>query len=140
MQSLVNTLNASRTALTASTRLFAVATKNLVVDSSSSSSSLLFFSSEGKKESPAPPVPGVKAPPPKYSTALPLDILQRRVEMRNSEPGLQEGDEIEFVNPPSSTGGEAPTWERDPRESGGPSGPEPTRYTDWERNGRCYDF
>ncbi|KAG0465432.1 hypothetical protein HPP92_019596 [Vanilla planifolia] len=22
----------------------------------------------------------------------------------------------------------------------GPSGPEPTRYGDWERNGRCYDF
>lgn len=25
-------------------------------------------------------------------------------------------------------------------EIGGPSGPEPTRYCDWERNGRCYDF
>ena len=23
---------------------------------------------------------------------------------------------------------------------GGPEGPEPTRYGDWERNGRCYDF
>ena len=27
-----------------------------------------------------------------------------------------------------------------PREIGGPSGPEPTRYGDWERNGRCHDF
>ena len=27
-----------------------------------------------------------------------------------------------------------------PREIGGPSGPEPTRYGDWERNGICYDF
>ena len=27
-----------------------------------------------------------------------------------------------------------------PREIGGPSGPEPTRYGDWERNGRCTDF
>lgn len=27
-----------------------------------------------------------------------------------------------------------------PREVGGPKGPEPTRYGDWERNGRCYDF
>jgi len=26
------------------------------------------------------------------------------------------------------------------RESGGPSGPEPTRFGDWERNGRCIDF
>ncbi len=26
------------------------------------------------------------------------------------------------------------------REIGGPKGPEPTRYGDWERNGRCSDF
>ncbi len=25
-------------------------------------------------------------------------------------------------------------------EHGGPDGPEPTRYGDWERNGRCSDF
>lgn len=27
-----------------------------------------------------------------------------------------------------------------PKEIGGPKGPEPTRYGDWERNGRCCDF
>ncbi len=27
-----------------------------------------------------------------------------------------------------------------PKEVGGPSGPEPTRYGDWERNGRVSDF
>lgn len=27
-----------------------------------------------------------------------------------------------------------------PREIGGPKGPEPTRYGDWERKGRCVDF
>lgn len=27
-----------------------------------------------------------------------------------------------------------------PREVGGPKGPEPTRFGDWERNGRCVDF
>ena len=27
-----------------------------------------------------------------------------------------------------------------PRELGGPVGPEPTRYGDWERKGRCIDF
>lgn len=26
------------------------------------------------------------------------------------------------------------------RETGGPTGPEPTRYGDWERGGRCIDF
>lgn len=32
------------------------------------------------------------------------------------------------------------TETRKPKEIGGPSGPEPTRYGDWERNGRCTDF
>lgn len=27
-----------------------------------------------------------------------------------------------------------------PKEIGGPKGPEPTRYGDWERKGRCVDF
>ena len=27
-----------------------------------------------------------------------------------------------------------------PEEIGGPEGPEPTRYGDWERKGICYDF
>ncbi len=26
------------------------------------------------------------------------------------------------------------------KETGGVSGPEPTRYGDWEHKGRCYDF
>lgn len=29
------------------------------------------------------------------------------------------------------------TW---PKEVGGSQGPEPTRYGDWENNGRCTDF
>jgi len=31
------------------------------------------------------------------------------------------------------------TGER-PRELGGRAGPEPTRFGDWEKNGRCIDF
>ncbi|MBC8025070.1 MAG: DUF1674 domain-containing protein [Steroidobacteraceae bacterium] len=27
-----------------------------------------------------------------------------------------------------------------PAEFGGPPGPEPTRFGDWEKNGRCIDF
>lgn len=27
-----------------------------------------------------------------------------------------------------------------PKESGGPKGPEPTRYGDWEKGGKCVDF
>ena len=34
----------------------------------------------------------------------------------------------------------SPEIESKPREIGGPKGPEPTRFGDWERNGRCTDF
>ena len=27
-----------------------------------------------------------------------------------------------------------------PEETGGPAGPEPTRFGEWERKGRCIDF
>jgi hypothetical protein len=30
--------------------------------------------------------------------------------------------------------------ERRPKEYGGRKGPEPTRFGDWEKNGRCIDF
>ncbi len=29
---------------------------------------------------------------------------------------------------------------KEPKEIGGPKGPEPTRYNDWEKAGRCVDF
>lgn len=32
------------------------------------------------------------------------------------------------------------TKSQSPKEIGGPKGPEPTRYGDWEKNGRCIDF
>ena len=41
------------------------------------------------------------------------------------------------VEQPPST---RPSPGRPPREIGGPKGPEPTRYGDWEVNGRCTDF
>ena len=34
----------------------------------------------------------------------------------------------------------APAAEAAPKDTGGPKGPEPTRYGDWENNGRCTDF
>ncbi len=34
----------------------------------------------------------------------------------------------------------APVTKARPVEIGGPKGPEPTRYGDWERGGRCVDF
>jgi len=48
---------------------------------------------------------------------------------------------------PSEPNTEAATERREPdsaegmpKETGGPKGPEPTRYGDWEKNGRCIDF
>ena len=37
-------------------------------------------------------------------------------------------------------GGEAKKPAETPVESGGPKGKEPTRYGDWEINGKCVDF
>jgi hypothetical protein len=34
----------------------------------------------------------------------------------------------------------ADALQKRPREIGGPKGPEPTRYGDWEVGGRCTDF
>jgi hypothetical protein len=50
-----------------------------------------------------------------------------------AEPVNQAPDvsDVEAQKPPRS----AP-----PREIGGREGPEPTRFGDWEKNGRCIDF
>lgn len=42
--------------------------------------------------------------------------------------------------PDAPAAGTASKPKEQPREIGGPKGPEPTRYGDWERNGRCTDF
>jgi len=48
------------------------------------------------------------------------------------------------ADPVESDKNAEPSVKRDdsarPRELGGPAGPEPTRYGDWERKGRCIDF
>ncbi len=41
---------------------------------------------------------------------------------------------------PAAQAQKSGTGDREPREIGGPKGPEPTRYGDWEQNGRCTDF
>ena len=48
------------------------------------------------------------------------------------------------ADPPANGSGKIPRQPVDPtprpREIGGPKGPEPTRYGDWEVGGRCSDF
>lgn len=44
---------------------------------------------------------------------------------------------------PSETSENGPDTKRlaeTAKETGGPKGPEPTRYGDWERKGKCVDF
>lgn len=43
------------------------------------------------------------------------------------------------AQPSTPAVGKMPTETR-PKEIGGRNGPEPTRFGDWERNGRCIDF
>jgi len=72
-----------------------------------------------------------------------------------SAPGLAKGClspylrimSTEKSSPPEKPAAGAPVAEPDvqkpgakPAEHGGPPGPEPTRYGDWEKNGRCIDF
>lgn len=46
--------------------------------------------------------------------------------------------EAAALKPPPATAAPVPT--APVPETGGPKGPEPTRYGDWERKGRCSDF
>ena len=41
---------------------------------------------------------------------------------------------------PDTMASQNPAPARKPVEIDGPAGPEPTRYGDWERRGRCIDF
>jgi Protein of unknown function (DUF1674) len=52
--------------------------------------------------------------------------------------GMSEPRGTEKTTDSAST--ERPAPQPVPKEIGGPKGPEPTRYGDWEVNGRCTDF
>jgi hypothetical protein len=55
---------------------------------------------------------------------------ESKAETPESRPG-----EVGKDDTPSEAGGEA-----EAREVGGRDGPDPTRFGDWEKNGRCIDF
>lgn len=50
-----------------------------------------------------------------------------------------ETDKTAKPTPPAETADSEPKPSQSD-EVGGPKGPEPTRYGDWERKGRCIDF
>ena len=57
--------------------------------------------------------------------------------MNGSKPEAPRQDHREHVDSTTVDPRDPKTW---PREYGGQSGPEPTRYGDWEKGGRCTDF
>ena len=50
----------------------------------------------------------------------------------------QPSEQTDTKTPPDKAAQPAPSAPQ--QERGGPKGPEPTRYGDWENNGRCTDF
>jgi hypothetical protein len=69
-------------------------------------------------------------------TASPRPVVGRTVPVylqAMSEPRVAE-------KPTETEPSERPVPKPVPKEIGGPKGPEPTRYGDWEVNGRCTDF
>lgn len=52
-----------------------------------------------------------------------------------------QNDPNQVSRPEPDSGPEtAPAAAETEKEIGGPAGPEPTRYGDWEKAGRCIDF
>ena len=62
-----------------------------------------------------------------------------RLKFTNRRPQPRTGAVVSLNEVPVKTAGKAGAVER-PKEVGGPGGPEPTRYGDWERKGICVDF
>lgn len=83
-------------------------------------------------EGPPPPIPPVPPPPP--GPDLPEPPIEEPPGP-DQPPGTPE-DEPPAGDPPA----ERPLRMALPPEVGGPKGPEPTRYGDWERKGRVSDF
>lgn len=57
--------------------------------------------------------------------------------MKNQE-NSNDNDQVILEEPSTQSESEAETAEN--HEIAGPKGPEPTRFGDWERKGRCIDF
>ena len=57
-----------------------------------------------------------------------------------TEPAPEPESPTATPDPDPMTVPKAAALPKMPREIGGPKGPEPTRYGDWEIGGRCIDF
>lgn len=71
--------------------------------------------------------------------------LKRSGSFAVTESSTRKPADSDAPQPPANGDGRTDSGERPgtapkTEESGGPNGLEPTRYGDWERNGRCTDF
>ncbi|CAF2088327.1 unnamed protein product [Brassica rapa] len=77
------------------------------------------------------PPPQSPSPSPNEDQVVkPDQKLQENLQMPKEEEDEEEG----------GGGGGGEFFNKDTGEIGGPRGPEPTRYGDWEQRGRCSDF
>jgi hypothetical protein len=67
-----------------------------------------------------------------------LAPMRRMGHFRSMKPNRPEPAVAE--QPANAPMAPQPTGKKKVPETGGPAGPEPTRYGDWERGGRCVDF
>ncbi|MHA1570613.1 MAG: DUF1674 domain-containing protein [Alphaproteobacteria bacterium] len=65
---------------------------------------------------------------------------QRRLSIYRGMDNKIQQNEPKSVKPSIDAGEPGKAKQNKTAEVGGPSGPEPTRYGDWERGGRCVDF
>ena len=69
-----------------------------------------------------------------WQTSWPIAMQSAQPESTESRSPTGEAEASVPAQPPA--GGDAQA----PREIGGREGPDPTRFGDWEKNGRCIDF
>ena len=63
------------------------------------------------------------------------NLGMRNESKKTDTPGAKEDASSQPAGAEKHDGNKKP-----PREIGGRAGPDPTRYGDWEKNGRCIDF
>lgn len=67
----------------------------------------------------------------------PVEPSREDTQVSHKEGEFCETEARRQTSPSLPASGRPPDW---PVEIGGPPGPEPTRFGDWEKNGRCIDF
>jgi hypothetical protein len=53
---------------------------------------------------------------------------------------MSQSEPVDNSSPAEDDSAQPDEQPQQPAEYGGPKGKEPTRYGDWEKNGRCIDF